>query len=83
MDGPSLANGRKPFEAHYGPEEFLVRCADYVLDQWDENGPWIDYNVPSSVIAALQEAHRVKVKEWSKQSPPPLAVGAKSTHSLC
>lgn len=81
MDGPSLANGRKPFERRYGPEEFLVRCADYVLNQYDES-PWIDYNVPTSVIAALQEAHRVQTSTddtWLTQ----LHAGEKSTHLLC
>lgn len=82
LGGPSLANGRKPFEAHYGPEEFLVRLADYCLEVWDAHGPWIDYNVPTSVIAALQEAHRVKTTDtdtWLTQSHD----GERSTHSLC
>lgn len=81
VGGPSLADGRKPFEAHYGPEEFLVRMADYCLDQYDES-PWIDYNVPTSVIAALQEAHRVKTTSsdtWLTQSHD----GVKSTRLLC
>jgi len=81
VGGPSLADGRRPFEAHYGPEEFLVRMANYCLDQYDTT-PWIDYNVPTSVIAALQEAHRVKTTDtdtWLTQSHD----GAKSTHLLC
>lgn len=81
IGGPSLANGRRPFEAHYGPEEFLVRLADYMLEAYD-NSPWMDYNVPTSVIAALQEAHKVKMSTddtWLMQSHG----SARNTRLLC
>lgn len=49
--GPSLAHGRKPFEAAFGSEETLVKLQDYVLHLFEQQ-PWPEYHL--SATAARQ-----------------------------
>lgn len=66
VGGPALSEGRKPFERHYGPEENLVELADLMV-AWYEHDPWIDYNVPTSLVGHLQSIHR----EGAPEMGPP------------
>lgn len=57
--GPSLANGRKPFEEHFGDEvKVLVPTQDFMLREFEEL-PWPEYSVPRRV------ARDVKT-EWTR-----------------
>jgi hypothetical protein len=51
--GPSLAFGRKPFEAHFGSEESLVLVQDYMLELF-ERSPWAEYDVPVDVAMLVR-----------------------------
>ena len=54
--GPSLADGRKPFEEHFGDEvHVLIPTQDYLLEQFADT-PWPEYNLPRNV--ARQTRHR-------------------------
>ena len=47
--GPSLANGRRLFEAHFGDElEILLPIQNYMLKRFAAD-PWPEYNLPASV----------------------------------
>jgi len=47
--GPSLAHGRRTFEAYFGSETLvLVPLQDFVLDEFVRL-PWIDHNCPHEV----------------------------------
>jgi hypothetical protein len=47
--GPSLANGRKPFEEYFGDElEILLPIQNYLLDRFAAD-PWPEYNLPGNV----------------------------------
>lgn len=47
--GPSIAMGRRTFQETFGTEEKLVELATSLVKAYEET-PWIDYNVPTSVI---------------------------------
>jgi len=46
--GPSIAHGRRGFEAFFGPEELLVTIASKLVKSYEAN-PWLDYDVPYSI----------------------------------
>jgi hypothetical protein len=47
--GPSLANGRKPFEEHYGDEvDVLLPVQDEAIILFAQN-PWPEYSMPASI----------------------------------
>ncbi len=47
--GPSLAHGRKQFEAHFGDEvEILLAVQNYLLARFAAE-PWQPYNLPANV----------------------------------
>lgn len=53
--GPSLANGRKPFEEHYGDEvDVLLRIQDELILAFADN-PWQEYTVPRAVREMARE----------------------------
>ena len=53
--GPSLANGRKPFEEAYGDELLvLIPTQDWLIRSFDET-PWRPYNIPLHVARDAQE----------------------------
>ena len=52
--GPSLANGRKPFEAFFGDEiTVLLPIQNLILEAFVSQG-WSDYNVPTDVRRAAR-----------------------------
>lgn len=47
--GPSLAQGRRIFEAHFGDEaDVLVPVQDFLIEQFAVR-PWAEYNLPRNV----------------------------------
>jgi len=47
--GPSLAHGRKPFEAHFGDEvHILIPTQNFLIEQFADN-PWNEYHLPRNV----------------------------------
>ena len=54
--GPSLAMGKRSFQAEYGSEELLLAVQNYVLEAYDR-WKWLDYDVPRDV-------RRQAVKMW-------------------
>jgi len=47
--GPSLADGRKPFEEHFGDEvHILIPTQDYMLELFADT-PWPEYNLPRNI----------------------------------
>ena len=53
--GPSLAQGRKIFEAHFGDElDVLVPVQDYMLELFAED-PWPEYNVPRGTAKKIRK----------------------------
>lgn len=53
--GPSLAKGRRLFEAHFGDEStVLLLVQDYLIERFDRK-PWPEYNVPRQVARQTRE----------------------------
>lgn len=53
--GPSLANGRKPFEERYGDEvDVLLELQNEVILMFAQN-PWPEYSMPNSIRQAIRE----------------------------
>ena len=46
--GPSLAWGRWPFEAFFGPEDKLLKVQDFLIEQFEQS-QWFDYTTPTTV----------------------------------
>lgn len=62
--GPSLAEGRKPFEEHYGDEvQVLLPLQDQVII-WFAADPWPEYTMPHQV------RQRIKAKWTELKSEP-------------
>jgi hypothetical protein len=57
VGGPSFADGRKPFERHYGKEDDLVLLQDFLYGQY-QNMPWLEYNIPTSTLYSMLMMHR-------------------------
>lgn len=47
--GPSLADGRKPFEAHYGDEVNVLLPLQDELIIWFADEPWQEYTMPERI----------------------------------
>jgi hypothetical protein len=43
--GPSLANGLRPYQAHYGSEILLVNLQDQLIAFYNSE-PWFEYDMP-------------------------------------
>jgi hypothetical protein len=61
--GPSLAQGRKPFEEHFGDEILVLLPLVDQLIIWFSEYPWPEYTMPMSIRAKL----RMRWKELRNQ----------------
>lgn len=53
--GPSLAHGRRPFEAYFGDElNILLPIQNFLLEQFAAN-PWNEYHLPGNVARLTRE----------------------------
>lgn len=60
--GPSLADGRRPFEMYFAPEEDLIRLQDDLIEIYLRD-PWMDLEVPYSAVAPVIRAGYRRILE--------------------
>ncbi len=66
--GPSLANGRKPFEDHFGDEvAVLLPIQNYLLKRFAAD-PWPEYNLPGNVAIDTRNKW-IELNHATAQSP--------------
>ena len=46
--GPSLAEGKRPYQERYGSETILVEVQDFMIDLWLQY-PWYPMEVPAGI----------------------------------
>ena len=52
--GPSLAHGKRSFQAFFGPERLLVKLQNKLIASFVDS-PWIDYAMPSDLHRSVQQ----------------------------
>jgi len=59
--GPSLANGKRTFEAFFGPERLLVSIASRLIASFEQS-PWMDYNIHHDVARKARDYWKSEVR---------------------
>jgi hypothetical protein len=62
--GPSLAEGRKPFEDHYGDEIHVLLALQDEMIIWFAGEPWREYTMPDKVRKRIK-AKWIELKSQS------------------
>jgi hypothetical protein len=56
--GPSLAEGRKPFEEHYGDEVHVLLPLQDEIIIWFAEDPWREYTMPAEIRQRIRARWR-------------------------